>query len=171
MNCYEKAYYLNLGRYGANNMNTEYFKIKIGIFNETQKKLNLIKPMNSFSQINIKRTHSNKKENSGFSNISNMNDSTIKFNSSLYSTNNFNKANNTNLDIKGFTNSFKFSVTQSKVYEPFVISIYELSSNFDNEKEIIFIKKLYFDKNKMMRFFKIGYMNNNELYKEEFILK
>ena len=40
MICYEKAYNLNLGHYGAKNINTDYFKLKIEIFNDMIKNSN-----------------------------------------------------------------------------------------------------------------------------------
>ena len=36
--CYERAYYFNLGRYGGQNVNTEYFKTKLDIVNDEMKK-------------------------------------------------------------------------------------------------------------------------------------
>ena len=39
--CYERAYYFNLGRYGGQNVNTEYFKTKLDIVNDEMKKYSL----------------------------------------------------------------------------------------------------------------------------------
>ena len=48
---YEKAYYLNLGRYGATNVNTEYFKTKLDIASEEMKKY---VPFSQISNTNLK---------------------------------------------------------------------------------------------------------------------
>jgi hypothetical protein len=189
MACYEKAYYLNLGRYGAKNINTEYFKLKIEIFNDMVRNYNSGSVTNS-NTININSSEHQTptkeiKEVSNFLNLRNnfnatsnnlISQSQIGNNhipstnlptSSLYRPDT--ELERSGLDVKGFSQTFKFQIAYSNSSEPLIISIYDLQTNIHNEN--IFIKNLYFDKNHLCKLFKINPLNTAELYNENNILR
>lgn len=180
MICYEKAYYLNLGRYGAKNINTDYFKLKIEIFNDMMKNSNTNAGSLSSNTSNSLNFNSSEhqtpikeyKENSKFSNFRNNLHKSEKSMKSEKSDTELQKTNITPGILGGFTyfsSTFKFQITHSNTSEPLIISIYDLQTNTHNEN--IFIKNLYFDKNHLCKLLKLNPLNTPLLYKENNILK
>ena len=63
INCYEKAYYLNMGRYGSQDSSTEYFKIKLNMMNDKIKNYFPFSQTSNFSINNFKNTTGSNKTN------------------------------------------------------------------------------------------------------------
>lgn len=176
---------MNLGRYGPKNVNTEYFKIKLEITNE-QIKNNLLSQTTSGIPSNPIFSEWNKSGNLG-NNYTNMTDLNISrnkmnpnsknqndlFNNSEYQNNSqdiYFITDETLSNIKGSSKTFKFVISYSNLYEPLLISIYDLKSG-SNNKDNYFIKNLYFDKNSLFKQFKIINTNNSTLYSDTILRK
>jgi hypothetical protein len=157
INCYEKAYYLNLGRYGAQDSSTEYFKIKLNMMNDKIKNYFPFSQTANFSTSNI---------NNYFKNT-NDNNKTNKSNSNLqYST--YSQSMNSNILHKGKTDTFSFKIPTSSLYEPFIISLYKLSEDIKNDYlPKLFIGNITFDKTKLINFLGEEEGNNLIFYTDE----
>ena len=163
INCYEKAYYLNLGRYGGQNVNTEYFKTKLEILQEKIKK-----NQNNFSINNS--IVNNRSEAKTAQNFYVRNDSQFTGNNSI-NNNNYSAFNQTmtgNILHKGKTDTFSFKIPTSSLYEPFLVSIYNLGKD-DNNRYLseLFVCNLCFDKNKLLKFLGENDINNYVFYTDE----
>lgn len=163
INCYEKAYYLNLGRYGGQNVNTEYFKTKLEILQEEIKK-----NQNNFSINNS--IVNNRSEAKTAQNFYVRNDSQFTGNNSI-NNNNYSAFNQTmtgNILHKGKTDTFSFKIPTSSLYEPFLVSIYNLGKD-DNNRYLseLFVCNLCFDKNKLLKFLGENDINNYVFYTDE----
>jgi hypothetical protein len=160
---YEKAYYLNKGRYGDKNINTEYFKTKIDIVNDEMKKYST-----SFTNTN-KYTKSN--SNNSFS-INNQRTNSNSFNHSFSNKNKTYLYTKTqlapNMLHKGKADTFSFKIPTSNLYEPLLVSIYALG-NDDNNRYTpdLFVCNLCFDKTKLLSFFGEKEANNEIFYTDE----
>jgi tetratricopeptide (TPR) repeat protein len=163
INCYEKAYYLNLGRYGGQNVNTEYFKTKLEILQEEIKK-----NQNNFSINNS--IVNNRSEAKTAQNFYVRNDSQFTGNNSI-NNNNYSAFNQTmtgNILHKGKTDTFSFKIPTSSLYEPFLVSIYNLGKD-DNNRYLseLFVCNLCFDKNKLLKFLGENDINNYVFYTDD----
>ena len=163
INCYEKAYYLNLGRYGGQNVNTEYFKTKLEILQEEMKK-----NQNNFSINNS--IVNNRSEAKTAQNFYVRNDSQFTGNNSI-NNNNYSAFNQTmqgNILHKGKTDTFSFKIPTSSLYEPFLVSIYNLGKD-DNNRYLseLFVCNLCFDKNKLLKFLRENDINNYVFYTDD----
>ena len=163
INCYEKAYYLNLGRYGGQNVNTEYFKTKLEILQEEMKK-----NQNNFSINNS--IVNNRSEAKTAQNFYVRNDSQFTGNNSI-NNNNYSAFNQTmqgNILHKGKTDTFSFKIPTSSLYEPFLVSIYNLGKD-DNNRYLseLFVCNLCFDKNKLLKFLGENDINNYVFYTDD----
>ena len=139
--CYENGYYLNLGRYGAENQITEYFKNKLDLINEELKK-NL-----SFSQqktqVMINPSSPNRTINNNFKNQNNL----------------------TNIMHKGKAETFSFRIPTSSLYEPFLLSLYSLGQDDNNRyAPELFLGNLCFDKQKLAKFLRLNGINYNSMF-------
>ena len=163
INCYEKAYYLNLGRYGGQNVNTEYFKTKLEILQEEIKK-----NQNNFSINNS--IVNNRSEAKTAQNFYVRNDSQFTGNNSINNTNYsaFNQTMTGNILHKGKTDTFSFKIPTSSLYEPFLVSIYNLGKD-DNNRYLseLFVCNLCFDKNKLLKFLGENDINNYVFYTDD----
>ena len=138
--CYENGYYLNLGRYGAKNPNTQYFKNNLDIINEEMKKYPSQK-----TQIVIK-------SNSPTKIIAN----NINNNTSNYTG---------NIIHKGKTDTFSFKIQTSSLYEPFLLSLYELGpDDTNNYASKLFLGNLSFDKQKLAKYLRLKGVNYNSIF-------
>ena len=167
INCYEKAYYLNLGRYGGQNVNTEYFKTKLEILQDEIKK----NPSQLHSNFSINNSIvNNRSEAKTVQNFYIKNDSQFTGNNSInnnnYST--FNQTMQGNILHKGKTDSFSFKIPTSSLYEPFLVSIYNLGKD-DNNRYLseLFVCNLCFDKNKLLKFLGENDINNYVFYTDD----
>ena len=139
--CYENGYYLNLGRHGAENQITEYFKNKLDLINEELKK----NP--SFSQqktqVIINPNSPNKTTNNNFKNQNNL----------------------TNIMHKGKADTFCFRIPTSSLYEPFLLSLYSLGQDDNNRyAPELFLGNLCFDKQKLAKFLRLKGTNYNSMF-------
>lgn len=139
---YENGYYLNLGRYGAENAQTEYFKNKLDLINEELKKnISFLQPkittmINSNSPTN-KGTNNNFKNNNFIGNI-------------LH---------------KGKADTFCFKIPTSSLYEPFLLSVYALGEDDNNRyAPELFLGNLCFDKQKLAKYLRLKGTNYNAMF-------
>ena len=139
--CYENGYYLNLGRHGAENQITEYFKNKLDLINEELKK----KP--SFSQqktqVMVNPNSPNRATNSNYKNQNNL----------------------TNIMHKGKAETFCFRIPTSSLYEPFLLSLYSIGEDENNRyAPELFLGNLCFDKQKLSKFLRLKGTNYNSMF-------
>ena len=139
--CYENGYYLNLGRHGAENQITEYFKNKLDLINEELKK----NP--SFSQqktqVMVNPNSPNRATNSNYKNQNNL----------------------TNIMHKGKAETFCFRIPTSSLYEPFLLSLYSIGEDENNRyAPELFLGNLCFDKQKLSKFLRLKGTNYNSMF-------
>ncbi len=169
--CYEKAYYLNLGRYGAKNINTEYFKLKLQIINE-QNNRKIIKQIEIGNSVN----NSSQFKNLNYSNSSfdkNKNNNKVILFDEYTNTKvckneifgNIHEGTYSIPNLSGSAQDFKYTVTYSNRLEPWICSIY---LNYD-DRDDSFIANLYFDKNKLCKILHLGKLNNEQMYSKKII--
>ena len=157
MSCYDKAYYINLGKYGVNSPKAQKFKkIKENYQNLINRKIN-----------NYNENYIIQDEN---------------YNQDLYY-NNFNSNSNFNneqlmqgivTNAKGTTDTFSFKIPITKNIEPMIISIYALSEDFEDDRfsPELFLKNIYLDKNILFKFYGLNEhsdQQNNFLYSDDTI--
>ena len=140
--CYENGYYLNLGRLGAENQITEYFKNKLDLINEELKK----KASNHQAITQV---------------IINPN--------SLKTTNNNNIKNQNNfigkIMHKGKAETFCFKIPTSSLYEPFLLSLYALGQDDTNRyAPELYLGNLCFDKQKLAKYLRLKGTNYNSMF-------
>ena len=139
--CYENGYYLNLGRHGAENQITEYFKNKLDLINEELKK------NSSFSQqktqVMVNPNSPNRATNSNYKNQNNL----------------------TNIMHKGKAETFCFRIPTSSLYEPFLLSLYSIGEDENNRyAPELFLGNLCFDKQKLSKFLRLKGTNYNSMF-------
>ena len=145
ISCYEKLYYLNVGKYGVNSVTAQRYKRKKEEYeNNINKKISNI---NNF-QFN---------DNSFLNNYSDNND----FNNKKLMQGNIANA-------KGTAETFSFKIPITKNIEPMIISFYALSENNDANRfsSDLFLKNIYLDKNKIFSFYG---MNEHSLQQNYFL--
>ena len=139
---YENGYYLNLGRYGAENPQTEYFKNKLDLINEEIKKYPIFPQPKTQAMVNS-NSPTNKEINNNFNN------------------NNYFG----NILHKGKANTFCFKIPTSSLYEPFLLSIYILGEDDNNRyAQELFIGNLCFDKQKLAKYLRLKGTNYNAMF-------
>ncbi len=141
--CYENGYYLNLGRYGAENPITEYFKKKLDLINEELKKYPILPQPKSFPALSS-NSPSNKDNN-----------------------NNCKLSNNFigNIMHKGKADTFSFKIPTSSLYEPFLISLYAIGEDDNNRyAPQLYLGNLCFDKQKLAKYLRLKGTNFNALF-------
>ena len=140
---YEKGYYLNLGRYGAENPLTEFFKNKLDYINDELKK----NPSERQTKTKIV-VNSNPVSN-------------VATSSNFYNQNNFIG----NILHKGKAETFSFKIPTSSLYEPFLISVYILGEDDNNRyAPELFLGNLCFDKQKLGKYLKLKGTNFNSMF-------
>ena len=149
--CYENGYYLNLGRYGADNSITEYFKNKLDSINEEIKKFP-DDPLPKTQVIINSNNPSKKSINNNFNNN--------------YNNNNYNFKNyNSNVIHKGKAETYSFRIPTTSLYEPFLLTLYKIGDD-DNDRYAseLFLGNLCFDKQKLARYLGIKGTNFNSMF-------
>ena len=149
--CYENGYYLNLGRYGADNSITEYFKNKLDSINEEIKKFP-DDPLPKTQVIINSNNPSKKSINNNFNNN--------------YINNNYNVKNyNSNVIHKGKAETYSFRIPTTSLYEPFLLTLYKIGDD-DNDRYAseLFLGNLCFDKQKLERYLGIKGTNFNSMF-------
>jgi hypothetical protein len=140
--CYENGYYLNLGRHGAENPITEYFKNKLDLINEELKKYPTFpepKP-----KVIMNPNSPNKMINNNYQNKTNYIG---------------------NIMHKGKAETFCFKIPTSSLYEPFLLSLYALSQDDNNRyAPELFLGNLCFDKQKMAKYLRLKGTNYNSMF-------
>ena len=142
--CYENGYYLNLGRFGAENELTIFFKNKMNSMNEELKKFI---PQQPKAQVIVNQNNhkNNTIDNSGNNNFIG------------------------NIMHKGKADTFSFKIPTSSLYEPFLLSVYSIGRDDNNRySPDLFIGNLCFDKQKLARYLKLkGTRFNAKFYTDE----
>ena len=135
ISCYNKVYYLNVGKYGVNSQNAKMYKRKK---EEYECKLNKNKNL-SFNNINLCC-------NEGL--IINNSDDIDEFNNKKLKQGKIANA-------KGTTETFSFKIPITKNIEPMIISFYALSDDYEVDRfsSELFLKNIYLDKNKLFNFY------------------
>ena len=136
ISCYEKAYYLNAGKYGLNSPQALLYKKKKEEFENNLQYEKCCYNYNNFDSnyndpycFNENNEFMNKKLMQG--NISN---------------------------AKGTTDTFSFKIPITKNIEPMIISFYSLDDDYNDDKfnSDLFLKNIYLDKSKLFKFFGIN---------------
>jgi hypothetical protein len=136
---YENGYYLNLGRFGAENPDTIYFKTKLDAINEE---------FNKYPSIQ------------GFK---------PKTNNDIGSTkiNNNNVANNyEKIMHKGQAETFSFKIPSSSLLEPFLLTLYRIdhNPNIDRYSAELLFGNVLLDKQKLSKYLRLKGNNINNLF-------
>ena len=180
---YEKAYYLNKGRYGDKNVNTEYFKTKLDIVNDEMKKYstplynnyktntNSNNNNNNMNINNLVNVSNQRAQSNNSFNFSTQNNSYYKNNSNNNNNNNYSYTNTQltpNMLHKGRADTFSFKIPTSNLYEPLLISVYALGNDDKNRyTPDLFVCNLCFDKMKLLLFLHSKEANNDLFYTDE----
>ena len=133
---YQKAYYLNLGKYGSDNIYTMYYQKKCEIKKEKVHQLS-----NSFSS-----SHEDTKKTT----VPKQKEENNEDKYFLYQMT-FCKG----IVHKGKTETYAFKIPTTELYEPFMISIYALDKNEQKDmyNSRLFVSNIFFDKEKMSRYY------------------
>ena len=125
VSCYEKAYYLNVGKFGVNSESAQRYKRKREEYENNINKKN----------INYNNAPYTNNDNNDFNNKNLM------------------KGNIAN--AKGTAETFSFKIPITKNIEPMIISFYSLShgNGSDRFSPELFVKNIYLDKNKLFSFY------------------
>ena len=140
VSCYEKAYYLNVGKFGVNSESAQRYKRKKEEYENNISKKNM-------NYNNAPYTNSYN-DNNDFNNK------------------NLIKGNIAN--AKGTAETFSFKIPITKNIEPMIISFYSLShgNSSDRFSPELFVKNIYLDKNKLFSFYG---MNEHSLQQNYFL--
>ena len=169
--CYEKAYYLNIGKYGVDHPKTEQYKRKKEqheneIYNNNENDEN-------YDNFDNNNHYNNSGYNNNFYSANKSKMSNNNNNNSKISNNNFknrklmqNKISNAHGSAETF--SFKIPITQQ--IDPLLISIYQLPEKKGDERfsPDLYVSNLYFNKKLLFQF--LGLRNdpqNYQLYTDE----
>ena len=125
VSCYERAYYLNVGKFGVNSESAQRYKRKREEYENNINKKN----------INYNNAPYTNNDNNDFNNKNLM------------------KGNVAN--AKGTAETFSFKIPITKNIEPMIISFYSLShgNGPDRFSPELFVKNIYLDKNKLFSFY------------------
>ena len=175
--CYEKAYYLNIGKYGLNHENTnEYKRKKEQYENYINQEMQRMEQDNSENYQNNNQNYNSNNipedEEFYYENNQNYNDYEND-KKSEFSNNDFvnRKLISGNIsNAKGTTDTFSFKIPITKQIEPLLISIYDLPQ--DNEQDRfdpnLFICNMYLNKKNVFKFLQIKKNQQNyQLYTDE----
>ena len=151
---YQKAYYLNLGKYGSDNIYTMYYQKKCEIKKEKVHQLS-----NSFSS-----SHEDTKKTT----VPKQKEENNEDKYFLYQMT-FCKG----IVHKGKTETYAFKIPTTELYEPFMISIYALDKNEQKDmyNSRLFVSNIFFDKEKMSRYYMGAETENINFYTDETLNK
>ena len=150
---YEHGYYLNLGRNGAENPDTIYFKTKLDALN------NELSNYPSFPNVKMKTNNTNNDINiNSQKNINNMNNNNFNNNNDF---NNFEK-----IMHKGQAETFSFKIPSTSFLEPLLITLYEIENNpnIDRYASELLFGNVLLDKQKLSKYLKLKGNNINSLF-------
>jgi len=143
ISCYEKAYYLNAGKYGLNSIQALKYKQKKEEFESNLRK-------QKFSYNNYIVTNSNSDsychDNNNFINKKLMQGSIA--------------------NAKGTSETFSFKIPITKNIEPMIISFYALDDDYVDDKfnSDLFLQNIYLDKIKLFKYYKINEHSERQNY-------
>ena len=151
---YQKAYYLNLGKYGSDNIYTMYYQKKCEIKKEKVHQLS-----NSFSS-----SHEDTKKTT----VPKQKEENNEDKYFLYQMT-FCKG----IVHKGKTETYAFKIPTTELYELFMISIYALDKNEQKDmyNSRLFVSNIFFDKEKMSRYYIRAKTENINFYTDETLNK
>ena len=143
---YEHGYYLNLGRFGADNEDTIYFKKKLDLINEELSMFPQFQGVKSKKSNNTSKSPTNNQRNNQSSN-SNINN------------------NQGNILHKGQAQTFSFQIPTSSLLEPFLITLYKINKEgiYDKYSPKLLIGNVTLNKQKLMKYLKLRGNNNNNV--------
>ena len=150
---YEHGYYLNLGRNGAENPDTIYFKTKLDALN------NELSNYPSFPNVKMKTNNTNNDINiNSQKNINNINNNNFNNNNDF---NNFEK-----IMHKGQAETFSFKIPSTSFLEPLLITLYEIENNpnMDRYASELLFGNVLLDKQKLAKYLKLKGNNVNSLF-------
>ena len=143
ISCYEKAYYLNAGKYGLNSIQALKYKQKKEEFESNLRK-------QKFNYNNYIVTNSNSDsychDNNNFINKKLMQGSIA--------------------NAKGSSETFSFKIPITKNIEPMIISFYALDDDYVDDKfnSDLFLQNIYLDKIKLFKYYKINEHSERQNY-------
>ena len=137
ISCYEKAYYLNAGKYGLNSPEALKYKQKKEEFEKNLQYQKCYYNYNSFNMNNFEDSYC-------------FNENNVFTNKKLMQGNISN--------AKGTTDTFSFKIPITKNIEPMIISFYALNDEYIDDKfnSDLFLKNVYLDKSKLFRYYGIN---------------
>ena len=135
LSCYEKAYYLNAGKYGLNSPHALKYKFKK---EEYENNLEIEQSLFNDSIYDMNYNYKDfyyYNENNNFTNLKLM------------------QGNISN--AKGTTDTFSFKIPITKNIEPMIISFYSLNEAYLDDKfnSDLFFKNIYLDKSKLFKYY------------------
>ena len=151
---YQKAYYLNLGKYGSDNIYTMYYQKKCE--REKEKVHQLSNSFSSSHEDTKKTTVPKQKEE-------NNEDKYFLYQMTFCK----------GIVHKGKTETYAFKIPTTELYEPFMISIYALDKNEQKDmyNSRLFVSNIFFDKEKMSRYYIRAKTENINFYTDETLNK
>lgn len=146
ISCYEKAYYLNVGKYGLNSPHSLKYKYKKEEFE------NNLEMRQSLYSDSIYNTNFNNKESYYFNESNNFT--------------NFKLFQGNISNAKGSTDTFSFKIPITKNIEPMIISFYSLNDDYIDDKfnSDLFFKNIYLDKSKLFKYYGINEHSTSQNY-------
>ena len=141
ISCYEKAYYLNAGKYGLNSPEALKYKQKKDEFEK-----NLQYQKSSYNYYN----NCDYNDNYNYEDAFCYNENNVFMNKKLMQGNISN--------AKGSSDTFSFKIPITKNIEPMIISFYELNDDYSDDKynSDLFLKNIYLDKSKLFKYYGIN---------------
>ena len=146
LSCYEKAYYLNAGKYGLNSPHALKYKFKK---EEYENNLEIEQSLFNDSIYDMNYNYKDfyyYNENNNFTNLKLM------------------QGNISN--AKGTTDTFSFKIPITKNIEPMIISFYSLNEAYLDDKfnSDLFFKNIYLDKSKLFKYYGINEHSTQQNY-------
>ena len=146
LSCYEKAYYLNAGKYGLNSPHALKYKFKK---EEYENNLEIEQSLFNDSIYDMNYNYKDfyyYNENNNFTNLKLM------------------QGNISN--PKGITDTFSFKIPITKNIEPMIISFYSLNEAYLDDKfnSDLFFKNIYLDKSKLFKYYGINEHSTQQNY-------
>ena len=139
---YEHGYYLNLGRFGAENADTIYFKTKLDAINEE---------FNKYPSFQSFKPKNNNDMGSTRNNINNNNNVNNNYEKIMH---------------KGQAETFSFKIPSSSLLEPFLLTLYRIghNPNVDRYSAELLFGNVLLDKQKLSKYLRLKGNNINNLF-------
>lgn len=163
---YEKAYYLNLGKNGKDNINTLYYQKKCEILKESSKNTQKIQKNKSKETENSEFDKTKEKDTKNKKKQEQEEDKYFIYQMTFCK----------EVIHKGKTQTFSFRIPTTELFEPFVISLFNLKEkNNKNDKDKgqedenlfepkLFVYNIYFDKSRLSQYIIKKKCNDNIIF-------